>query len=79
MLVRHHHEGRWYVVQFPERTRVYRASLTGMTVLSVPWNDREIPVFDDPSELIVQLAGAGTYGLRLVTAGGDMETSDLTP
>lgn len=79
MIVRHHHEGRWHVVQFPEGTRVYRSSLTGMTVLSVPWKSREIPVFDDPSELIVQLAGAGTYGLRLVTVGDEMETSDSTP
>jgi|GEM_PF-2773980 len=69
MIVRHHHEGHWYIVQFPERTRVHLSSLTGMTVLSVPWKSREIPIFDDPSDLIVELARSGTYGLRLVTAG----------
>jgi hypothetical protein len=36
MLVRHHHQGRWYVIEFPEGTTVYRARLTGMSVLSVP-------------------------------------------
>jgi hypothetical protein len=37
-----------------------------MTVLSVPWEGREVPVFDMPGELILQLARSGTYGLRLV-------------
>jgi len=66
MLVRHHHQGRWYVVEFPEGTTVYRARLTGMSVLSVPWEGRDVPVFDWPSELIVQLAESGMYGLRLL-------------
>ncbi len=66
MLVRHHHGGRVFVVEFPEGTKVYRARLTGMTVLSVPWEGRVVPVFDEPGELIVQLAEAGSYGLRLL-------------
>jgi hypothetical protein len=37
-----------------------------MTVLTVPWEGREVPVFDEPSELIVCLAKAGKYGLRLL-------------
>ena len=66
MLVRHNHGGRVVVVQFPEGTKLYRARLTGMTVLSVPWEGRVVPVFDEPGELIVQLAEAGCYGLRLL-------------
>ena len=37
-----------------------------MTLLHVPWEGREVPVFDEPGELIVQLAEAGSYGLRLL-------------
>jgi hypothetical protein len=75
MLVRHHHRGKVFVVQFPDGTRAYRARLTGITVLSVPWEGRVVPVFDEPGELIVQLAESGSYGLRLLheetTATGD--------
>jgi hypothetical protein len=49
-----------------------------MTVLTVPWKCREIPVFDDSIELIVKFAESGTCGLHLVTVGSDMETSDST-
>jgi hypothetical protein len=66
MLVRHHHRGKVFVVQFPDGTRAYRARLTGMSVLFVPWQGREVPVFDQPGELIVQLAEAGKYGLGLL-------------
>ena len=66
MLVRHHHAGRWYVVEFPEGTRVYRSQLTGMTLLHVPYGGRDVLVFDEPGELIVQLARSGSYGLRLL-------------
>jgi hypothetical protein len=66
MLVRHHHCGQVFVVEFPDGTRVYRAKGTGMSVLFVPWHGREVPVFDQPGELIVQLAEAGKYCLRLL-------------
>ena len=66
MLVRHHYNARVYVVEFPENMRVHRSRLTGVTVLGVPWKGREVPVFDQPGELIVQLAEAGKYGMRLV-------------
>ena len=39
---------------------------TGMTMLHVPWEGRDVPVFDGAGELIVQLAEAGRYGLRLL-------------
>lgn len=70
MLVRHHHAGRWYVVEFPKGTRVHRSRLTGMTSLHVPYKGREVPVFDEPGELVVQLAEAGKYGMRLVSVEG---------
>jgi hypothetical protein len=66
VIVCHQHEGRWYVVEFPEGTKAHRSRLTGMMVLSVPWEGRKIPIFDEPSELIVRLADAGKYGLRLL-------------
>lgn len=37
-----------------------------MTLLHVPYMGRDVPVFDEPGELIVQLAEAGKYGLRLL-------------
>ena len=66
MFVRHHHDGHVYVVEFPEGTRVYRSRGTGMTLLHVPYKGQEVPVFDDPGELIVQLVESGRYGLRLL-------------
>ena len=66
MLIKHHHEGRVYVVEVPEGTRVHRSRLTGMTVLHVPYEDREVPIFDEPCELAVQIAEAGKYGMRLL-------------
>jgi hypothetical protein len=66
MLLRHCHEGRWYLVEAPERTRVFRSKLVGFGMLLVLWEGREIPVFDEPSELIVRLAEAGKYGLKLI-------------
>ena len=66
MLVRHHHAGRCYVVEFPKGTRVHRSRLTSMTLLHVPYKGREVPVFDEPGELVIQLAEAGRYGMRLV-------------
>ena len=35
-------------------------------MLNVPYMGRDVPVFDMPGELIVQLAEAGRYGLRLL-------------
>lgn len=81
MLVKHHHGGRVYVVEFPEGTRVHRSRLTGMTSLYVPFKGREVPVFDEPGELIIQLAEAGRYGMRLVRVEGPPagETIDSPP
>jgi len=37
-----------------------------MTSLHIPFKGREIPVFDEPGELVVQLAESGKSGLRLL-------------
>ncbi len=44
-----------------------------MTVLFVPWDGKDVPVFDIPGELIVQLARSGSYGLRLVLEEFDVD------
>jgi len=84
MLVSHHHRGRRYVVEFPDGTRVHRSKGTGMSLLHVPWEGRVVPVFDEPGELIVQLAEAGSYGLRLMEvepsgAGGCLDQKPDRP
>jgi hypothetical protein len=66
MLVKHHHHGLVYLVEFPEGTRVHRSRLTGTTSLYVPFKGREVPVFDEPGVLVVQLAESGKYGMRLL-------------
>jgi hypothetical protein len=76
MIVHHHHEGHWFHVEFPEGTRVFRSRDAGIGMLIVPWEGSEIPVFDEPSELIADLAHAGRYGLRLVRIEQADESSD---
>jgi hypothetical protein len=66
MLFRHRHEGLWHVVAAPEGTRVFRSALAGEGMLIVPWGERDVPIFEEPSGLIVRLAEAGRYGLRLM-------------
>jgi hypothetical protein len=73
MLVRHHHDGRVYVVEFPEGTRVHRSVRAGEGMLIVPWEGRDVPIFEKPGELIVQLAEGGDYGMRLVAVEGPQE------
>ena len=70
MLVRHRHKGLWYVIEAPPGSRVFRSRLTGIGMLMVPHEGGEVPVFDWPSELLVRLAGTGTYGLRLLRTEG---------
>ena len=69
MLVRHHHAGRVYQIEFPEGCLVQRCKGVGFTIVWVPDPDggRDHFVPDWPGELIVGLARAGKYGLRLVS------------
>jgi hypothetical protein len=55
-----------YRIEVPEGTKVDRETLTGVTVLVVPWEGQRVPIFDRPSKLAVQFAEAGIYGLRLL-------------
>lgn len=68
MIVRHHHEGRVYEIEFPEGSRVYRCKTMSHTVVWVPNPDGGLDHFvpDWPGELLVQLAKSGAHGFRLV-------------
>jgi hypothetical protein len=80
MLVRHRHDGRWYLIEAPPGSRVFRSGLTGIGTLLIPDGGREVPVFDWPSELLVRLAESGAYGLRLLSvAGPGSEPPDSPP
>ncbi len=79
MLVRHRHAGRWYLIEAPEGSRVFRSSLTGFGTLLVPDEGREVPLFDWPSGLLVRLAESGVYGLRLLSATGPASEPADTP
>jgi hypothetical protein len=66
VIVRHHHQGHRYIIEFPEGTRVFRSNDARIGMLIVPWEGRDIPVFDEPTELIVHLAHSGKLGLRML-------------
>ena len=66
MLVRHHHDGKVYLIEFPEGSRVRRSEAAGEGVVFVPTEEGEVPIFEEPGELMIQLAEAGRYGLRLL-------------
>ena len=67
MLVRHFHRGRVYLIEFPDGSRVRRSEAAGESAIFVPVEGGgEVPVFEVPGELLVQVARAGRYGLRLV-------------
>jgi hypothetical protein len=69
MLVRHHHDGRVFEIEFPEGSRVYRCKTMEFSVIWVPdaAGGDDHPVPDRPAELMVQLAGSGTHGLRVIS------------
>lgn len=66
MIVRHYHDGRVYVFEVPDGSRVRRSEAAGEGAIFVPTEAGEIPIFEVPGELLVQLAQAGRYGMRLV-------------
>ncbi len=67
MIIRHHHENRAYFIEAPPGSRVRRSEAAGESVIFVPdGRGGEVPVFEEPPELIVELARAGKYGLRLL-------------
>ncbi len=66
MVVRHHHGGKVYVIEVPDGSRVRLSESAGEGVVFVAWEGREVPIFEVPGELMVQLAQAGRYGMRIV-------------
>lgn len=67
MLVRHHHDGKVYLIEFPAGSRVRRSEAAGERAILVPIEaGGEFPIFEVPGELLVQVARAGRYGLRLL-------------
>lgn len=74
MVVRHHHDGRVYLIEVPEGSRVRRSEAVGEGAIFVPAKEGEVPIFEVPGELLVELAQAGRYGLRLLGIEGVPET-----
>jgi len=75
MLVRHHNGGRVYLIEFPDGSRVRRSEAAGESAIFVPVEGGgEAPVFEVPGELLVQVARAGRYGLRLLGVEERTET-----
>jgi hypothetical protein len=66
MIVRHHHDGKVYSIELPPGSRVRRSVAAGEGVVYVQTNEGEVPIFEEPPELMVELAEAGRYGLRLL-------------
>lgn len=75
MIVRHHHDGRLYVIEVPPGSRVRRSEAAGESVVLVPIEGGgEVPIFEVPGELLVRLAEAGRHGLRLIGVEEEPET-----
>jgi len=67
VLVRHHHDGKVYMIEVPDGSRVRRSEAAGEGAIFVSVEGGgEVPVFEVPGELMVVLAREGRYGLRLV-------------
>ena len=67
LVVRHHHDGLIYMIEVPEGSRLRRSEDAGEAVIFVPVEGGgEVPIFEVPGELLVQLAQAGRYGMRLL-------------
>lgn len=66
MIVKHHHGGDLYLIEIPDGSRVRRSEAAGEGAILIHHDGREVPIFEVPGELLVQLAQAGQYGLRLV-------------
>ena len=68
MIIRHHHDNRVYHIEVPPGSRLRRSEAAGESAIFVPTEaGGELPIFEEPGELLVRLAEAGRYGLRLVS------------
>ncbi len=70
MRVKHHAQGKFYVIECPEGTRLVRRSedthATPCDHLVVPLNGKEVRIPADPPELLPMLAETGNFGVTLV-------------
>jgi hypothetical protein len=73
MLLKHHAQGKFYLIACPEASRLvlrsHRCDCHGNflpDLIIVPHAGREIPIRADPPALLPLLAEAGQYGLSLV-------------
>jgi hypothetical protein len=66
MIVRHHHAGKVFLIHCPAGSRLRRSNATGESVVYVTTEGGEVPLFEEPTDLLVQLAEEGRYGLRLI-------------
>jgi predicted RNA-binding Zn-ribbon protein involved in translation (DUF1610 family) len=73
MRVKHYAQGKFYVIECPEGTRVVRRSdqpANGKTVLHdhlvVPFKGQILNIPADPPELLPMLAETGNFGVSLV-------------
>lgn len=67
MIVRHHHDGKVHVIEVPPGSRLKRSEAAGESAIFVPTEEGgETPIFEVPGELLIEVARAGRYGLRLI-------------
>lgn len=66
MIVRHHHDGKVYLIEVPPGSRIGRSEAAEESVIFVPAGEGEIPIFEEPPELLLHLAHSGRHGLRLL-------------
>jgi len=70
MRVKHHAQGKFYVIECPEGTRLVRRTSGGEAVkcdqLVVPLNGEKVRIPADPPELLPMLAESGNFGISPV-------------
>ena len=70
MQVKHHAQGKFYVIECPEGTRLVRRTSVGEVVthdhLVVPLNGKDVRIPAEPPELLPMLAESGNFGIALV-------------
>lgn len=68
VIVRHHHNGKVYIIEVPDGSRVRQSEAAGEGAIFVPVEGGgEVPIFEEPSELLVELARVERHGLRIIS------------
>jgi hypothetical protein len=75
LIIRHHNDNKVFIIELPPGSRVRRSEAAGESAIFLPTEGgREVPIFEEPPELLVELARAGKYGLRLLAIEGRRES-----